>query len=80
MIKKKKIRIDSIQTAKELVLLAGQCDFDIRIFYNQFIVDAKSILGVLSLDLAKDLTVEFDGNDRMLETFLDTVDAAKAVA
>ena len=80
MKKQRKIRIDSIETAKELVSLANGCDFDINIFYNRFIIDAKSILGVLSLDLTKVLTVEFDGSDRMLETFLDTVDAAKAVA
>ena len=35
---------------------AGKCDFDIDVFYNRIIIDAKSILGVLSMDLTRVLT------------------------
>ena len=33
-------------------------DFDIDVFYNRIIIDAKSILGVLSMDLTQVLTVQ----------------------
>ena len=53
---------------KDYVQAASGCDFDIDISYNSYVVDAKSILGVLGLDLTRVLTVichgysdEFDG-------------------
>ena len=53
---------------KDFVRAASKCDFDIDISYNRYVVDAKSILGVLGLDLRRILTVlchgyseEFDG-------------------
>ena len=56
--KEKKIMLTSIDEAKRFVAEASKCDFDIDVFYNRFTIDAKSILGVLSLDLARVLTVQ----------------------
>ncbi len=75
MMKQRKIRLASITEAKDFVSAACECDFDINVFYNRMIIDAKSILGVLSMDLTKVLTVEYDGEDRTLEEFLDEKDA-----
>lgn len=44
---------------------------DIDVFYNRFIVDAKSILGVFSLDLNKTLTVQYAGIDPHFEATLN---------
>lgn len=43
------------------VEVARRCDFEIDIAYNRYIVDAKSILGVLGLDFSKFLTVRYSG-------------------
>lgn len=75
--KQRKIKISSIAEAKDFVSKANECAFDINIFYNRVIIDAKSILGVLSLDLTKVLTVEYDGENGELEEFLKEHDAAK---
>ncbi|MBR5267962.1 MAG: HPr family phosphocarrier protein [Lachnospiraceae bacterium] len=80
MKKQKKIKLTSIMDVKEFVTVAGECDFDVNIFYNHFVVDAKSVLGVLSLDLSKTLTVEYDGEDSAFEEILDAKDAAKITA
>ena len=56
---------------KEVVTVANQCDFDIDVYYNRTIIDAKSILGVLSLDLTQELTVDYAGSTPELESFLD---------
>lgn len=53
-----KIRLSETSDVKDFVTSAEKCDFDIDISYNRFIIDAKSILGVLSLDLTKVLTVQ----------------------
>ena len=80
MTKQRKIKLSSILDAKKFVALANECDFDINVRFNHFIIDAKSILGVLSLDLAKALIVEFDGEDRMFEDFMDTMSVDNKVA
>lgn len=42
-------------------------------------IDAKSILGVLSLDLARVLTVQMNGDNAEFEEYLDTLVPAGAV-
>ena len=53
----KQIKLDE-KSAQEFVSAASRCNFDIDVFYNRIIIDAKSILGLLSLDLTKTLTVK----------------------
>lgn len=66
---KKEIKL-TVDAVKEFVRVAEQCDFDIDVFYNRVIVDAKSILGVLSLDFTKTLTVEYAGKNPKFEHVL----------
>lgn len=66
-----KIMLPGVADAKEFVLAATKCDFDIDVYYNRVTIDAKSILGVLSLDLTRVLTVEFNGENEEFEAFLD---------
>ena len=82
MVKEKKIILQSVEEAKRFVEEASRCDFDIDVFYNRVTIDAKSILGVLSLDLTRVLTVQMNGEDEAFEAYLDSVspEAAKVVA
>lgn len=68
-----KIKLSAAEEVKEFVAVAGKCDFDIDIFYNRVVVDAKSILGILSMDLTKPLTVQSYGENpeftRMLKKY-----------
>lgn len=57
------IKLNVTDDVKEFVNAAGKCNFDIDIFYNRIVVDAKSILGILSMDLTKPLTVQYHGED-----------------
>ena len=58
-----KIRLNATEDVKEFVQAASKCDFDVDISYNRVIIDAKSILGILSMDLTKVLTVTCHGED-----------------
>ena len=58
-----KIRLNAAEDVREFVNAASKCDFDIDIFYNRIIIDAKSILGILSMDLTKNLTVKCYGEN-----------------
>ena len=63
------IRLD-LEEVKDFVEAASRCSFDIDIFYNRYVVDAKSILGVYGLDLTKTLTVSYNGYDPHFEEVL----------
>lgn len=71
-----KIKLSETAHAVDFVRSAEKCDFDIDVFYNRGIIDAKSILGVLSLDLTKVLTVRCQGRDREFEEILEKYCAA----
>ena len=57
---------------RDFVRVAEKCDFDIDISYGHVVVDAKSILGILGLDLTRKLTVSFFGENKDFESYLDT--------
>lgn len=73
MMTQSKIKLNATEDVQEFVNAATKCDFDIDIYYNRFLIDAKSILGILSMDLTKVLTVECHGEskefDRTLKKF-----------
>ena len=58
---------------QDFVNAATKRDFDVDIYYNRYVVDAKSILGVFGLDLTQTLTVEYRGYNSEFENFLQTL-------
>lgn len=58
------------EQARDFVKASSKCDFDIDVFYNHVIIDAKSILGVLGLDFSRELTVQYAGYDNNFENFI----------
>ncbi|MDE5596320.1 MAG: HPr family phosphocarrier protein [Lachnospiraceae bacterium] len=62
-----KLRPDEVN---EFVAAATRCMFDVDISYNSFIVDAKSIIGVLGLNFDQILTVSCNGYDADFEKYL----------
>lgn len=77
--RERKIMLPSMAEARRFVEEATRCDFDIDVFYNRVTIDAKSILGVLSLDLTRVLTVQFNGENETFEDYLDTISPEKGV-
>ena len=59
-----KVLLDSIDKVKSFVndLTKFDCDFDL--VSGRYVIDAKSIMGIFSLDLSKaiDLTIHGDGD------------------
>ncbi len=52
------VRLGSISDVKEFVNIVNKYDFEIDLISGRYIVDAKSIMGIFSLDLAKPIHVE----------------------
>ncbi len=68
-----KLRPDEV---KDFVSAASKCIFDVDISYNSFVVDAKSIIGVLGLNFNQILTVSCNGYDADFERYLSKFAAA----
>ena len=52
-----KIRLDTIDKVKSFINIVDRFENDIDIIAGRYLVDAKSIMGVFSLDLTMPLTV-----------------------
>jgi phosphotransferase system HPr-like phosphotransfer protein len=52
---KREIILKSIENVKEFVNIAMNHDFDIELVSGKYTVNAKSIMGIFSLDLTKPL-------------------------
>ena len=65
----KTIKINDVEAAKKLVSAAVRCPFDIDIVSKgKIFIDAKSILGVLSLGVEEQLKLKYEGQDEEFES------------
>lgn len=65
----RKIKMTPADVA-DFVNEASKCDFDIDISYNHYVVDAKSILGVMGLDFRSTLTLQYAGHNDEFESYV----------
>jgi phosphotransferase system HPr-like phosphotransfer protein len=65
------IVLKSINDVKEFVNTVNKYDFDVDLTSGRYVVDAKSIMGIFSLDLSKPIKVEV--HDDNCATFLDEI-------
>ena len=52
------IILSSINDVKNFVNIVNKYDFDVDLTSGRYVVDAKSIMGIFSLDLSKPIKVE----------------------
>lgn len=58
------IKLDSIENAKEFCEITSSSSYkniDIDLQCGRYVIDAKSILGILSVDLMREMKVVFHG-------------------
>lgn len=67
------ISLNSIDKVKSFVNDISKFDFDFDLVAGRYVIDAKSIMGIFSLDLSKpiDLNIHTDGAD--LENVLNVL-------
>ncbi len=63
------ILLSSINDVKTFVNVVSKYDFDVDLSSERYVVDAKSIMGILSLDLSKPIKVDIHSDD--CEAFLE---------
>lgn len=68
----KTIQLKAVSDVQEFVQAADRCEYDVDVYYNRFVIDAKSIIGVMSMDLTRPLTVKYSQEDSLfLEQILN---------
>jgi len=55
--------LKSINDVKDFVNIVTKYDFDVDMTSGRYVVDAKSIMGIFSLDLSKSIKVEVHSDD-----------------
>ncbi len=53
----------TINDVKSFVTVVSQCDYDVDLISGRYAVDAKSIMGIFSLDLSKPIKLEAHTDD-----------------
>jgi len=57
------ILLSSIEAVKKFVTLTNSYNFPINLATDKYKIDAKSIMGIFSLDLSKPLRIEVDSSN-----------------
>lgn len=57
------LSLNCINDVKEFVNIVTKYDFEIDLTSGRYVVDAKSIMGIFSLDLSKPIKVEVHSDD-----------------
>ena len=69
-----KVKLDTLDKIKRFVQKVSQIPDDIELATDRYIVDAKSILGVSSLDTTKPVTARIHGEGKRISVLLDELE------
>lgn len=58
-----KIKLNTIDDVKDLVQITSRANGDVDLICGKYYIDAKSIMGVLSLPLNDTLSIKIEDND-----------------
>ena len=62
---KENIMLSSIEAVKKFVSITTKYDFQINLTTDKYKIDAKSIMGIFSLDLSKPIDLNIHANEEM---------------
>lgn len=69
------ILLSSINDIKMFVNIVNKYEFDVDLTSGRYVVDAKSIMGIFSLDLSKPIQVNVHSDDEIADKFVEEIKA-----
>ena len=69
------VSLSSIEDVRQFVNAATSCPCEVDVLSGRYVIDAKSIMGLFSLDLSQPVRVEVHGSDSEREAFEQSVAA-----
>ena len=70
---KYEIRLTLAENVKNFVNSVNKYDFEMDLRAGRHVVDAKSILGIFSLDLSRNITLEIENADQVPQEQIDAL-------
>ena len=67
------IRINTIEDVKNFVTTVTKCNYDVDIVSGRYAIDAKSIMGIFSLDLSKPINLNIHAEGSTLDSIMAIV-------
>lgn len=68
-----KISLNSIDKVKSFVNEITKYDYDFDLISGRYVIDAKSIMGIFSLDLSKSIDLNIHADDSEIANVLETL-------
>ena len=65
------ISLNSIDKVKNFVNLINRFDYDFDLVSGRYVIDAKSIMGIFSLDLSKPIALNIYADDKNIDAILN---------
>ena len=65
------ISLNSIDKVKTFVNLINRFDYDFDLVSGRYVIDAKSIMGIFSLDLSKPIALNIYADDKNIDEILN---------
>lgn len=67
------ISLNSIEKVKTFVNDINRFDYDFDLVSGRYVIDAKSIMGIFSLDLSKPITLNIHADDTHIESVMSVL-------
>ena len=68
-----KISLNSIDKVKSFVNEITKYDYDFDLVSGRYVIDAKSIMGIFSLDVSKSIDLNIHADDSEIDKILETL-------
>ena len=67
------IKLDSVEKVKEFVKITNKIPSDMDLIVGRYIIDAKSIMGIFSIDLTRTLCLKIHSDNAECEEIKDMI-------
>ena len=67
------ISLNTIEKVKSFVNTITKYDYDFDLISGRYVIDAKSIMGIFSLDLSKPITLDIHADDENIESIMESL-------
>lgn len=69
------INLNNVNKVKEFVNITSQFEGDVDLVSGRYVIDAKSIMGIFSLDLSKTIQLHINSDDNdAINSYIKSID------
>ena len=69
----KKIKLAGIEQVQTFNQICSRCEYNVDLKQGKYLVDAKSIMGIFSLDLSKPIELNIHASEADMNNILETL-------